>query len=136
VLKWIIDQGIGTAFIDPGKPWRNGVGESFDGKFRAACLSLEWFRSPAETKIVIGAWRRHFNTVRPHASIGYFMPAAFAAKIQRQTAAPTTAKGRGAPSKAISTSFHGFFGFRTPDWQWSPRLSILPNFAKSPIMPA
>jgi putative transposase len=96
VLKWIVDQGIGTAFIDPGKPWQNGVGESFNGKFRDECLSLEWFRSPAEAKIVIAAWRRHFNTVRPHSSIGYLTPAAFAAKIQKQTAAPTTATGRAA----------------------------------------
>ena len=96
VLKWIVDQGIGTAFIDPGKPWQNGVGESFNGKFRDECLSLEWFRSPAEAKIVIEAWRRHFNTVRPHSSIGYLTPAAFAAKIQKQTAAPTTATGRAA----------------------------------------
>jgi putative transposase len=44
VLKWIVDQGIGTAFIDPGKPWQNGVGESFNGKIRDECLSLEWFR--------------------------------------------------------------------------------------------
>ena len=96
VLKWVVDQGIGTAFIDPGKPWQNGVGESFNGKFRDECLSLEWFRSRAEARIVIEAWRRHYNTVRPHSSIGYLTPAAFAAKIQRHTAAPTTATGRGA----------------------------------------
>jgi putative transposase len=41
VLKWIVDQGIGTAFIDPGKPWQNGVNESFNGKFRDECLSFE-----------------------------------------------------------------------------------------------
>jgi putative transposase len=93
VLKWIVDQGIGTALIDPGKPWQNGVGESFNGKFRDECLSLEWLRSPAEAKIAIEAWRRHFNTVRPHSSIGCLTPAAFAAKIQKQTAAPATATG-------------------------------------------
>ena len=96
VLKWIVDQGIGTAFIDPGKPWQNGVNESFNGKFRDECLSLEWFRSRAEAKVLIEAWRRHFNTERPHSSLGYLTPAAFAAKLERQTAAPTTATGRGA----------------------------------------
>jgi Integrase core domain len=38
------DQGTGTALIDPGKPWQNGVSESFNGKFRDECLSLEWFQ--------------------------------------------------------------------------------------------
>ena len=45
LLKWIADQGIDTALIEPGKPWQNGVNESFNGKFRDECLSLEWFRS-------------------------------------------------------------------------------------------
>ena len=96
VLKWIVDQGIGTAFIDPGKPWQNGVGESFNGKFRDECLSLEWFRSRAEAKVVIETWRRHYNMVRPHSSLGYLTPAAFAAMLEQHTAAPTTATGRGA----------------------------------------
>ena len=69
--------GIDTALIDPGKPWQNGVGESFNGKFRDECLSLEWFRSRAEAKVVIEAWRRHYNEVRPHSSLGYLTPAEF-----------------------------------------------------------
>ena len=44
---------------------------SFNGKFRDECLSLEWFRSRAEAKVVIETWRRHFNEVRPHSSLGY-----------------------------------------------------------------
>jgi putative transposase len=48
LLSWIVAQGIGTALIEPGKPWQNGVTESFNGKFRDECLSLEWFRSRAE----------------------------------------------------------------------------------------
>ena len=47
LLSWIVAQGIGTALIEPGKPWQNGVAESFNGKFRDECLSLEWFRSRA-----------------------------------------------------------------------------------------
>ena len=38
LLKWIADQGIDTALIEPGKPWQNGVNESFNGKFRDECL--------------------------------------------------------------------------------------------------
>ena len=63
LLTWILDQGVETALIDPGKPWQNGAAESFNGKFRDECLSLEWFRSRAEAKVVIEAWRRHYNPV-------------------------------------------------------------------------
>ena len=55
LLSWIVAQGIGTALIEPGKPWQNGVTESFNGKFRDECLSLEWFRSRAEAKVIIEA---------------------------------------------------------------------------------
>ena len=80
LLEWIVDQGIETALIDPGKPWQNGVSESFNGKFRDECLSMEWFLSRAQAKAIIEAWRRHYNEVRPHSSLGYLTPAEFAAK--------------------------------------------------------
>ena len=88
-------QGIDTALIDPGKPWQNGAAESFNGKFRDECLSLEWFRSRAEAKVVIESWRRHYNEVRPHSSLGYLTPAEFAAR-QRKTQRPVHATGRDA----------------------------------------
>jgi putative transposase len=94
LLGWIVAQNIGIALIEPGKPWQNGVGESFNGKFRDECLSLEWFRSRAEAKVVIESWRRHYNEVRPHSSLGYRTPAAFAR--QAATAVPRDATGRGA----------------------------------------
>jgi putative transposase len=80
LLKWIVEQGIETALIDPGKPWQNGMLESFNGKFRDECLSLEWFRSRAEAKIIIETWRRHYNEVRPHMSLGYLTPNEFVAR--------------------------------------------------------
>ena len=48
----------------------------------------------AEAKVVIESWRRHFNEVRPHSSLGYLTPAEFAAKIQEQDAASEQATGR------------------------------------------
>jgi putative transposase len=65
------------ALIDPGKPWRNGTAESFNGKFRDECLSLEWFRNRAEAKVVIEQWRQHYNAVRPHSSLGNMTPAEY-----------------------------------------------------------
>ena len=94
LLKWIVDQGIDTALIDPGKPWQNGVTESFNGKFRDECLSLEWFRSRAEAKVVIETWRQHYNEVRPHSSLGYLTPAEFVVRLKQQGAASEQATGR------------------------------------------
>ncbi|GAC1578528.1 MAG: hypothetical protein NVS3B20_09620 [Polyangiales bacterium] len=69
ILKWTGAEGIDTAFIDPGKPWQNGMDESFNGRFRDECLSMEWFRSRAEAKAVIETWRCHYDDVRPHSRL-------------------------------------------------------------------
>ena len=54
-LRWLSSSNIETALI--GKPWQNALGESFSGKFRDECLSMEWFRNRTDAKIVIEAWR-------------------------------------------------------------------------------
>jgi len=77
ILKWLTDNRIDTAVIDPGKPWQNGTNESFNGKLRDECLSLEWFRSRREASVIIEAWRKHYNTVRPHQSLKYLTPSEF-----------------------------------------------------------
>jgi putative transposase len=79
ILRWLQIAQIETAFIDPGKPWQNGADESFNGKFRDQHLSLQWFRNRADAKGSIEAWRRHYNEVRPHSSLGYLTPLAFKA---------------------------------------------------------
>jgi putative transposase len=94
LLSWIVAQSINTALIEPGKPWQNGVVESFNGKFRDECLSLEWFRSRAEAKVLIENWRRHYNEVRPHSSLNYLTPNEFVARGARP--APHRATGRDA----------------------------------------
>ena len=80
ILKWLLDANIDTAFIDPGKPWQNGADESFNGKLRDECLSMEWFRNRIDAKIVIEHWRRQYNEVRPHSSLGQLTPAEFKQK--------------------------------------------------------
>src|SRR5262249_51443599 len=77
LMRWLYGEGINTALIAPGKPWQNGTDESFNGKFRDECLSMEWFRSRAEAVPLIETWRRHFNDVRPHSSLGYKTPSQF-----------------------------------------------------------
>ena len=77
ILEWLGKEKIETALIDPGKPWQNGADESFNGKFRDECLSLEWFRSHEEARVVIETWRRHYNHVRPHSSLKDLTPIEF-----------------------------------------------------------
>jgi putative transposase len=78
ILQWLAAQNIETAYIAPGKPMQNGTNESFNGKFRDECLSMEWFRSRAEAKVIIETWRRHYNRVRPHQSLNDLTPREFA----------------------------------------------------------
>ncbi len=75
VREWIVAVGAKTAFIEPGSPWENGYCESFNSKLRDELLDGEIFYSLAEAKIIIEAWRRYYNTERPHSSLGYKPPA-------------------------------------------------------------
>ncbi len=77
VLRWLHAANIDTAPIDPGKPWQNGLNESFNGKFRDECLSMEWFKNRIDAKIVIEGYRGHYNEVRPHSSLGQLTPIEF-----------------------------------------------------------
>ena len=73
--EWIAAVGAKTAYIEPGSPWENGYCESFNGKLRDELLNEEIFYTLNEAKIVIEAWRQHYNTIRPHSSLGYRPPA-------------------------------------------------------------
>ncbi|ACK50258.1 Integrase catalytic region [Methylocella silvestris BL2] len=73
--EWIAAVGSKTAYIEPGSPWENGACESFNSNLRDELLNGELFFSPAEAQAMIEAWRRHFNAVRPHSSLGYRSPA-------------------------------------------------------------
>jgi len=74
VKDWITAVGAKTAYIERGSPWENGYIESFNGKLREL-LNGEIFYSLREAQIVIEQWRRHYNTTRPHSSLGYRPPA-------------------------------------------------------------
>ncbi len=75
VREWLTRIGVKTLFIEPGSPWENGYNESFNGKLRDELLNGEIFYTLKEAKVLIEAWRRHYNTVRPHSSLGYRPPA-------------------------------------------------------------
>lgn len=84
VQDWLAEKHVGPAFIPPGQPWKNGFIESFHDKFRDECLQREWFSSLLDAQVVIADWRLHYNTQRPHSSLGYKTPADFAAQSNTQ----------------------------------------------------
>src|SRR5512140_1363421 len=75
VQDWITAVGAVTAYIVPGSQWENGYVESFNARLRDELLNGEIFYTLKEAQIVIESWRRHYNAVRPHASLGYRPPA-------------------------------------------------------------
>ena len=99
VQEWIATVGAKTAYIAPGSPWENGFIESFNARLRDELLDGELFYSLKEARIVIESWRRHYNTVRPHESLGYKPPApeVFVPKI----AARSAPQPRPAPPPAL-----------------------------------
>lgn len=75
VRDWLGNLGVNTAFIEPGSPWENGYVESFNSKLRDELLDGEIFYSLKEAQVLIEAWRRHYNTIRPHSALGWLPPA-------------------------------------------------------------
>ena len=75
IRKWLNSLGVKTLFIEPGSPWENGYIESFNGKLRDELLNREVFTTLTEAKVLIEQWRREYNQVRPHSSLGYQPPA-------------------------------------------------------------
>lgn len=75
VREWLGRIGVKTLYIEPGSPWENGYCESFNGKLRDELLNGEIFYTLKEAQIVIENWRQHYNTIRPHSSLGYVPPA-------------------------------------------------------------
>ena len=72
---WLVRLGVKTLFIEPGSPWENGYCESFNSKLRDELLNGEIFYTLREAKVLIEWWRRHYNRLRPHSSLGYRPPA-------------------------------------------------------------
>ena len=75
VRSWLNRLGVKTLFIEPGSPWENGYIESFNGKLRDELLSREIFTTLLEARILIEDWRKEYNHIRPHSSLGYRPPA-------------------------------------------------------------
>ena len=77
-MAWATSHGVRHILIQPGRPMQNGYIESFNGKFRDECLNEQWFQTLPQARTCIAEWRRDYNEVRPHSSLGRIPPAQFA----------------------------------------------------------
>jgi putative transposase len=84
IQQWLCDRHCRTLYITPGSPWENPFIESFNGTFRAECLDRWVFAGGREAQDIIEQWRLDYNHRRPHSSLGYLTPAAFAAQVAAQ----------------------------------------------------
>jgi putative transposase len=85
MLTWAHTRGVTLRLIEPGKPTQNAYIESFNGRFRDACLNEHWFTSLAPAQVVIDAWRREYNQERPKKGLGGLTPAAYAQQLRART---------------------------------------------------
>ena len=67
--------------IQPGRPQQNGLVESFHAGFRDERLNVSWFENLWDARRKLAAWREEYNEERPHSSLGYSTPAAFALRL-------------------------------------------------------
>ena len=74
---WAYVRGVKLDFIQPGKPVQNCFIESFNGTFRDECLNLHWFISLEGARCTIERWRRTYNEICPHSSLGRLTPREF-----------------------------------------------------------
>lgn len=100
---WLEDNEIDTLYIDPGSPWQNGYIESFNARLREECLNREQLWTLTEARVVLEDWRWKYNHVRPHRSLGYVTPLAFAnvkppKRLRFQAGAPVGLRPPSAPA--------------------------------------
>jgi transposase InsO family protein len=87
VQKWLMKTGVDTLYIAPGSPWEDGYVESFNSRLRDELLNRELFLHIDELRYVANRWRMDYNHYRPHSSLDYMSPAAFASRCLEQGSA-------------------------------------------------
>ena len=102
VLAWCGDLGVEWHYIAPGRPMQNGYVESFNGRMRDELLNETRFMSLAHARVEIAAWVEDYNRERPHSSLGYATPAAFAAELDKQW--PASLRSTGSATQPIAST--------------------------------
>lgn len=107
VRAWVAGVGARTAYIEKASPWENGYVESFSGKLRDELLNGEVFNTLREAQVLIEEWRRHYNRVRPHSSLGYRPPAPETVPMARSQISSGAGAAAMAPLKFCSDQSMG-----------------------------
>ena len=84
IKEFLAENNIKAAYIEPGSPWQNGKGESFNGKLRDECLRMEIFGNWREAEVIAEQWRKFYNVERPHSSLSYQTPNEFKCDWEKQ----------------------------------------------------
>ena len=92
--RWLDRAAVRTLYIQKASPWENGYVESFNGKLRDELLNRELFLSVPEARYVIDEWRRDYSHRRPHGSLKWQTPAAYAATLPDRPAGAFPAASR------------------------------------------
>ena len=94
IRAWMSEAGLEALYIEPGAPWENGYGESFNSKVRDELLNVEEFASLLEAQVLGREWKQAYNHERPHSSLGYRTPAEFGETCPRaDSAKPLPSRG-------------------------------------------
>jgi putative transposase len=97
IQAWLMKLGIEVLYVAPGSPWENGYAESFHSKLRDEFLSREEMESVVDARIRTSAWREDYNDHRPHSSLGYLTPSAFAARRAASATEPPSPTAPASP---------------------------------------
>lgn len=88
IQRWLAQMGVEVYYVAPGSPWQNGYAESFHSRLRDEFLATEVFESLAAARSLTAAWRRDYNEVRPHGSLGFLSPVEFSGRCVASATAP------------------------------------------------
>jgi len=97
--RFLDAASVGALYIEPGSPWENGYAESFHSRLRDELLDAELFMNLADAKVLTASWKNDYNHRRPHSSLGYVTPAAYAATL-RTSLKPAAVGAAPLPSQA------------------------------------
>jgi len=78
IPAWQQEHAIEWHYIAPGKLTQNGYIESFNGRMRDELLNESLFLDLDQARQIIAASVTDYNTTRPHSSLGYKTPVAYA----------------------------------------------------------
>ncbi len=90
VQSWLKNAGTGTDYIEPGKPWQNGINESYNSRFRDECLNMDIFYGLTDSRVVAEDYRLYYNNERFHGGLGYISPAEFKGNWESQSRSLTS----------------------------------------------